>query len=134
MANVDYCVHIKGSAFTVRKYEGEADYSAEVEATFEKFKQGAVRDYRVKFSASDDMNHIEAKILEFVAKLHPEVFDALDQYCARHGNFIDRTVAVFDREVQFYIAYLEYAAVLRRAGLQFCYPRVSRQQQGSLRL
>jgi DNA mismatch repair protein MutS len=125
LAAVDYCVHIKGSGFTVRKYQGEEDYSAEVEATFEKFKQGAVRDYRVKFSASEDMNHIEAKILEFVAKLHPEVFAALDDFCAKNGDFIDRTVAVFDREVQFYIAYLEYIEVLRRAHLQFCYPRVS---------
>ena len=115
----------KAAASRFANIEGEADYSAEVEETFEKFKQGAVRDYRVKFNASDDMNHIEAKILEFVAKLHPEVFVALDDFCARNGNFIDRTVAAFDREVQFYIAYLEYAAVLRRAGLQFCYPRVS---------
>jgi DNA mismatch repair protein MutS len=125
LATVDYCVHIKSSGFTVRKYRREIDYSAEVEATFEKFKQGAVRDYRVKFNASEDMNHIEAKVLEFVAKLHPEVFVALDDFCARHGNFIDRTVAIFDREVQFYIAYLQHIAVLNRAGLQFCYPRVS---------
>ncbi|MGD0024860.1 MAG: DNA mismatch repair protein MutS [Xanthobacteraceae bacterium] len=125
LATVEYCVLIKGSSFTVRKYESEADYSVDVEETFEKFKQGAVRDYRVTFSTSEDMNHIEAKILEFVARLHPEVFQALDEYCTRHGNFMDITVAAFDREVQFYIAYLEYAAILRRAGLQFCYPHVS---------
>ena len=34
-------------------------------------------------------------------------------------------VATFDREVQFYIAYLEYIEPLRRAGLAFCYPGVS---------
>jgi DNA mismatch repair protein MutS len=126
LAAIEYCVLTKGSSFTVRKYEAEADYSIEVEETFEKFKQGAVRDYKVKFSTSEDMNHIEAKILEFVAKLHPELFAALDAFCSRNGDFIDRTVAVFDREVQFYIAYLEYAAALKRARLQFCYPRVSK--------
>jgi DNA mismatch repair protein MutS len=125
LATVEYCVLIKGSGFTVRKYEAEADYSVEVEHTFEKFKQGAVKDYRVKFSVSVDMNHIEAKILEFVAKLYPEVFVALDEFCNRNGNFIDPTIAVFDREVQFYLAYLEYAAALKRTGLHFCYPRVS---------
>lgn len=122
---VDYCIHIQGNRFTVGKYRGETDYSAEVEATFEKFKQGAARDYRVKFIATDDMNHIEAKILEFVAKLHPETFGALDDFCARHADFVDRTVAVFDREVQFYMAYLRHIAPLKRAGLQFCYPRIS---------
>lgn len=125
LAAIEYCVLTKGSSFTVRKYEAEADYSVEVEETFEKFKQGAVRDYRVKFSTSEDMNHIEAKILEFVASLHPELFAALDEFCSANGDFIDRTIAVFDREVQFYIAYLEYTGALRRARLPFCYPRIS---------
>lgn len=125
LAAIEYCVLAKGMSFTVCKYEGEVDYSVEVERTFEKFKQGAAKDYRVKFPAGDDMNHVEAKILEFVAKLHPEVFIALDDYCAKNGDFVDRTIAVFDREVQFYIAYLEHIAALTRAGLSFCYPRIS---------
>jgi DNA mismatch repair protein MutS len=129
LSAVEYCVHVKGSGFTVCRYQQEADYSTEVEATFEKFKQGAARDYRVKFNASEDMNHIEAKILEFVAKLHPKLFTALDFFYTRHQDFIDRTVAIFDREVQFYIAYLEHIAALRRAGLKFCYPRVSEQSR-----
>ena len=51
----------KAASFTVRRYDGETDYSAEVEKTFEKFKQAAVKDYRVKFSTSEEMNHIEAR-------------------------------------------------------------------------
>lgn len=125
LATIEYCVLIKGSGFTVRKYEAEADYSTEVEQTFEKFKQGAAKDYKIKFSISADMNHIEAKILEFVAKLYPAVFAALTEFCRQHGNFIDRTIAVFDREIQFYLAYMEHTAPLRRTGLHFCYPLVS---------
>jgi DNA mismatch repair protein MutS len=125
LAAVRYCVLIKAGSFTVRKYEMESDYSVEVERTFEKFKQGAVTDYRVKFSSSDDMNHIEAKILEFVARLHPTIFQTLEEFCTRNRNFVDETVATFDREVQFYVAYLAYIAPLKRAGLRFCYPRVS---------
>ncbi len=125
LATVEYCVLIKTGGFTVRKYEGEADYSAEVERTFDKFNQGAVKDYRVKFSTSVEMNHIEAKILEFGAKLYPEIFSALADFYGRNENFIDRTIAIFDREVQFYVAYTEYTALLKRTGLQFCYPHVS---------
>jgi DNA mismatch repair protein MutS len=124
LAAVKYCVLIKGSSFTVRHCESEIDYSAEVEETFEKFKQGAVKDYGVTFSASLDMNHIEAKVLEFVAKLHPAMFAALDDFCTRYENFRDETIAAFDREVQFYIAYLNYTAGLKRSGLPFCYPRI----------
>ena len=125
LTTVKYCVLIKGDTFTVRNYESEADYSVDVEQTFKKFEQGAVNDYRVKFSTGDDMNHIEAKILEFVAKLYPEVFEPLDGYCARNVNYLDDTVAAFDREIQFYLAYLDYTAPLKQADLQFCYPRIS---------
>jgi DNA mismatch repair ATPase MutS len=125
LATMKYCVLIKGDTFTVRHHESEADYSVDVEQTFAKFKQGAANDYRVNFSTSDDMNHIEAKILEFVAKLNPEVFEALDGYCARNVNYLDDTVATFDREIQFYLAYLDYIAALKQASLPFCYPRVA---------
>jgi DNA mismatch repair protein MutS len=125
LASVEYCVLIKSGSFTVRRYEAEADYSAEVEHTFEKFQQGAVKDYRVKFSASVEINHIEAKILEFIAKLYPEVFGAMVDFYTKNHNFIHRTIAIFDREVQFYIAYLEYTTALKQAGLCFCYPQVS---------
>jgi DNA mismatch repair ATPase MutS len=56
--------------------------------------------------------------------LHPDIFIALDDYCTGNGAFLDATVAAFDREVQFYIAYLGYAAPLKKAGLHFCYPRI----------
>jgi DNA mismatch repair protein MutS len=125
LSTVRYCVVVNDSGFTVRKYESEIDYSADVAATFDKFKQGAVKDYRLKFSDRNEMNHIEAKILEFVARLHPEIFVHLNDYCARNDNFIDKTTAIFDREIQFYVAYLDYIELLRRAGLQFCYPCIS---------
>jgi DNA mismatch repair protein MutS len=126
LEEVKYCVLIHDNAFTVRGYKSEKDYSAEIEETFEKFKQGAVTDYRVKYRASpEDMNHIEAKILEFVANLYPELFSRLDEFCERHAHFIDETIAGFDREIHFYVAYLEHIANLKKAGLPFCYPRIS---------
>jgi DNA mismatch repair protein MutS len=125
LCTVRYCVLIRDNAFTVCHYQSETDYSAEIEETFEKFKQGAVKDYRVNYRSSPGMNHIESKILDFVAQLNPDLFSGLDDYCARHASFIDETIAAFDREVHFYVAYLEHAAKLTRAGLRFCYPHVS---------
>jgi DNA mismatch repair protein MutS len=125
LATIEYCVLIKGSGFTVCKYDSEIDYSSQVGKTFEKFQQGAATDYRIKFSVDPDMNHIEAKIAEFVAKLYPEIFAPITEFCKRNNDFIERAVAAFDREVQFYLAYLEYIAPLRRSGLAFCYPAVS---------
>ena len=129
LAAVTYCLFIQENRIKVRKYESEADYSAEVQATFEKFKQGGVKDYRVKFVEWPDMNHVEAQILDFVARLYPDIFSSLDRYCTQNGNYLDETIAVFDREIQFYVAYLEYIAIFRRKGLPFCYPQVSNQSK-----
>lgn len=71
------------------------------------------------------MSHIEAKILEFVARLYPEPFAALDRFCTEHRQFLDETICSFDREIQFYVAYLDFIADLKRKGLPFCYPEVS---------
>jgi DNA mismatch repair protein MutS len=125
LSAVKYCVLIKGDTFTVRNDEGEIDYSKDVERTFEKFKQGAAKDYLVKYKVSSDINHIEAQIQDFVALLNPEVFSRLADYCARHKDFIDRAVAGFDREIHFYVCYLDYIAPLKRSGLRFCYPEIS---------
>jgi DNA mismatch repair protein MutS len=126
LGQLAYCVHIKGNRVQVSKYDVQADYSAEVVRTFEKFKQGAVEEYRAKFSSPPDMNHVEAQILDRVAQLYPDAFADLDKFYEDHRDYLDRTVADFDREVQFYVAYLEHVATLRPAGLAFCYPRVSK--------
>jgi DNA mismatch repair protein MutS len=120
-----YCLLTKSNEFTVRRYEGEADYSVEVEKIFQKFKEGATKDYRVEFPDYPDLNHVESAALDYVALLYPEVFQSLESYCAKHANYLDRTVANFDREIQFYLANLEFLAQLKKTGLSFCYPRVS---------
>lgn len=125
LSKAQYCVLIQEGKFKVRRYEGEADYSAEIETTFEKFQQGAVEDYRVKLHPGAGMSHIEAKILEFVSRLYPQQFAVLDRFCERCSRFIDETIRAFDREIQFYVAYLEFVADIKRKGLAFCYPAVS---------
>lgn len=124
LSDVRYCVIVQSGRFSVRRYEGETDYSVEVMKTFEKFKQGAVKDYLVKLNAASGMNHIEAKILDLVARLYPDQFAALDLFCQRQSGFVDATIRAFDREIQFYIAYLEFIADIKHRGLSFCYPQV----------
>lgn len=125
LAAVTYSVHIRGNRVRVSPYEGEADYTTQVEETFAKFRQGAVKDYRVAFREPPEMNHVEAQVLELVARLHPDVFQRLDGYYRDNQGYLDAVVAGFDREAQFCLAYLEFIEPLRRAGLPFCYPRVS---------
>lgn len=82
LGSVRYNVLIHGDRVTVRPYASESDYGAQIEATFAKFRQGAVKDYRVKFSDWPEMNHVEAQILEGVASLYPQLFDRLVDFYA----------------------------------------------------
>jgi DNA mismatch repair protein MutS len=125
LAEVRYAVRIQGARVTVSRYEGEPDYCAEAVETFARFKQGAVKSYLVTLPDYDEVDHVEAQILERVARLHPDVFATLAGYTARHRDFLDPTIGRFDREVQFYIAYLEPIERFKETGLPFCYPSVS---------
>lgn len=125
LAGVAYAVRIKGGRVTVAAYGDEPDYGAEVEQTFSRFRQGAVESHLVTIRDSGSMDHVDAQIVELVARLFPAAFGALDAFCDRHGDFLDPTLARFDREAQFYLAYLELTDRLRTAGLSFCHPRVS---------
>ncbi len=127
LSEVAYTVIIQGGQFKVRRYEGdgEVDYSREVEEVFEKFKQGNAQNYLVNLPDRIGMSHVEAKILEFVVRLYPEPFEALDRFCSRYTSFMDDAVQAFDREIQFYIAFLDLIAALKRSGLPFCYPEVT---------
>jgi hypothetical protein len=125
LATTRYCVTIAGDRVTVSRCQEDSDYSAEVEQTFEKFQQGGVAGFTAKRSTSSGMNDVEARILDLVARLHPEVFSALDTFRVRHADYLDEGVAAFDRELQFYVAFLAYVARFAAVGRRFCYPQVS---------
>ncbi|MCZ2076245.1 MAG: hypothetical protein LC130_14735 [Bryobacterales bacterium] len=124
LSSITYSLLIEGKRITVSRHEPAPDYGADVLRTFEKFKQGVAKDYRFEFRSGPDMDHVEAAILDRVARLFPDVFLSLDEYCRRQRAYLDYTLAEFDREVQFYVACLEYTAPFKQAGLAFCYPSV----------
>jgi DNA mismatch repair protein MutS len=103
----------------------DADYGAAVARTFAKFAQAPGKDKRATFAEPLEMNHVEAAVLEMVAKTHPAVFADLAAFVDRHPLFVDPVLERFDREVHFYLAYLDLIRPLQAAGLPFCYPTVS---------
>jgi DNA mismatch repair protein MutS len=80
LGRIRYCTGIRSGRVEVSRYQEEADYSDAVLATFDRFKQGAVKDYQIRYRTQPGMNHIAAQILELVARLFPEEFGALDDY------------------------------------------------------
>ena len=129
LSSIRYTLLIGAGVITVSGYHEEADYGVEIQADFEKFKQGAAADHIFKFRDFEQMNHIEAGVLDRVALLYPDIFAELDDFAARSKIFFDPTILRFDREVQFYVAYIAHMRLIGGAGLKFCYPRVSTERK-----
>ncbi|NNM68210.1 MAG: DNA mismatch repair protein MutS, partial [Spirochaetales bacterium] len=58
-------------------------------------------------------------------------FQNLAGFCERHTDFQDELVVLFEREIQFYAAYLDYIRPLKDTGLGFCYPQLVTSPQPS---
>ena len=125
LSSIRYNVIIKSNIVRVRKYDDEIDYSKEIEDFFAKFAQGEVANYLVDLNLRGGMNHVEAQIIDCVAALFPEIFNSLNQFYEKYIDFWDENVLRFDREIQFFIAYLEYISDIRDARFKFCFPNLS---------
>lgn len=129
LGSVSFSININGSRIRVCKCGNIVDYSKEIEKTFIKFKQHATKDYKQEFFTSSGMNHIEARIISLVARLFPEPFKLLGDFCGKNRYFIDKTIEEFDRGIQFYLSYLDYIEPLKRSGLRFCYPEITQSKE-----
>lgn len=125
LATVRYTLLLENSRVTVGPYREERDYAAEIDETFARFERGVVKEHRVRVRDDPEMDHVEEQIVDRVALLYPQVFSELDAVAQRHAEFVHPAVASFDREMQFYLAYLEFVRTLSDAGLAFCRPEVS---------
>jgi DNA mismatch repair protein MutS len=125
LGEIRYTVHIQGLRVHVERYTGQTDYSADVAATFERFRTQEGKDYHAALKDYLDMNHVEERILGCVAKLFPDQFRRLHNYCAHHQYFLDQTLSTFAREVQFYLSYLNFMDRFSGTDHTFSYPEVT---------
>lgn len=125
LSAIKYCLLIKGGSVTIRNCDEENNYSTAIEETFAKFRCDTEREYSLKIRSIDGTNHIQEQVLKGVAQLYPEIFRALDVFWMDHAEYLDEIIARFDREVQFYVAYLTYIAKFKQSGLTFCQPQLS---------
>lgn len=126
LSRLSYGTLFRGDKVNIRKYASEPDYAVTVLERFARFREADLESPAPQ-QAKDDfsLNHIEEGILEFVGRLYWKEFKDLESYVAQHSRFIDGVVAAFDREIDFFIAYLDFIERIKQRGLPFCHPEVS---------
>ena len=134
LAAVRYNVRLHGARVTVARYDDEPDLGAEVAGTFARFRPDHTPAVESRRPASaTELDPLENRILDQVTLLFPDEFAALQEFSRRHVDFVDPVVGRFDREVQFYLAYLDLMAPLVGAGLRLELPQVSESKREVVR-
>lgn len=121
---IRYSVQVEKDKVVVNRDEDEEDYCAVINSTFERLNE-VTFDYRINFFTGLEMCVLETRILEIVRKMNKEAFTRLGAYYEKHHHFLNETITRFDREIQFYISYIDYIGKLKRKGFNFTYPEVS---------
>lgn len=129
LEEITYDITLDGLTIRVKRYEDEEDYTSIIKEIFKKFEQNEVDKAECHYEKNRGLNHINAKILEFVSKLYPETFKKLDDFFYNYQDIINETFFTFANEAEFYISYIEYANDIKNSYLSFCYPVFSTDQK-----
>lgn len=125
-SKIEYTMLIRGNTIGIAKYDGQADQAQDLLKTFEKFRQGEVNTYKRALPETPGNLTIEIALLDMIAGLFHDTFHELDKFCKLRIDFVDGAIARFSREIQFYLGWFENVEETRKHGLQFCYPKITR--------
>jgi DNA mismatch repair protein MutS len=128
LASIRYCLVIDGPRVEVRRDCERTDYGSAIEEAFADFASGEVEE-QFDFPFNSGMSQVDEKVLELVARLHVDAFSDLERFTAEVLDFADPTMVQLDRELQFYIAFLDYLAPVEAAGLATSIPRLHKKRE-----
>lgn len=130
LSKIKYCLIIDSGKISVKSYEDEEDYSKYINATFSRFEdEDSEEKYDLDYTLPTGTSHIDAIVLEYLAKLYPKTFEMIDKIYESYKHFLDSKILNFEKEIQFYISYLEFIDKLTQKNLCFCYPLVSNKEK-----
>jgi DNA mismatch repair protein MutS len=122
---IRFALLIRDGTVHVRPFAEETDYGAAVDQTFHKFAEGGTIELSLENDDGFGLNHVDTEILNRVALLNPEPFEDLERFSERWPSIVAPLLGQFDREVQFYLAWLDFVGRFREAGLPVCYPSLT---------
>lgn len=124
LEEIEAIVSIRENKVNVNKFNSERKLNDDIEKIMSKLSYYKVENLDFEITESYILSNVEEKILEFIKKLNPEPFEILNNFHKKHRDFIEKTIEQFYREIQFFLAYLEYIEPIKKSGLSFCFPEI----------
>lgn len=123
LAEARYSVLVHGARVTIAPTGHEPDLQAQVLAAFERFRQSdVVGDTRARATGAD-LDHVQAQILDLVARLFQPLFADAALLAATRG-IPDATLSSVADQLRFYLAWLDAVAPAEASGLDTDLPEV----------
>ena len=72
---------------------------------------------------------LDARMVNALARLHPEAFLAFRDFYAKYGDSFDEAILSYRFELDFYLEALKLMDRIRASGLPLCWPRVSEEKK-----
>jgi hypothetical protein len=119
--DIRYNILLRGLKVTVERFDDEADLTEQVSSTFEKFRQAPDRDHHSPLPNAY-LDPVAARISGLVAKLFPDQHAQLARFATEHAQFVDPTIDLLARELQFFLGYRAYLSRVHDAGLPTTLP------------
>lgn len=119
---IQYAIEVESGKVTLMPDNCQTDYSAELMKTFEHFSAPALDD-EIHLFTNLEMCALETRMTDILRVMNPECFLRLERYDDKHNGFMHETVSRFERELQFYLCYLNYMGTLKAKGFRFCIPQ-----------
>jgi hypothetical protein len=77
----------------------------------------------------DTMIRLDARMVNALARLHPEAFLAFEAFYGEYGQVFDESTLSYRYELNFYLEAVRLLDRIRSAGLPLCWPHISREKQ-----
>jgi DNA mismatch repair ATPase MutS len=121
---VRYSIQVDNDRIIISDDDSEDDYCAGISDIFKGITEKE-ETYELSVFSGVEMNPLEIKIMNIVADMYKDTFKNLDIFYTNHKGFLSTVIKSFDREIQFYLAYLAYIRRLKESGMPFDYPGFS---------
>lgn len=79
-------------------------------------------------TARDTMIRLDARMVNALARLHPEDFLAFKAFYGKHGQAFDESILSYRYELNFYLEAIKLLDRIRSSGLPLCWPTLSKEK------